>query len=277
MVRAAVVVFLLFRIYPALRAIQFGFMRITPHRMTWIGLGNFRTLLQDRIFWRAMGVSFTYTLVVVPVGLAIALLLSVLVFKARDWQQTVFKASFYMPGVASAVVIALVWQWILEPVFGLANYLVGLVGIAPRQWLSDPHLALPCLIVMTLVTTQGSPVILLTAAMGGIPKDMYEAARLDGAGALSEFFRVTLPLLRPTLLYVIVTQTIHSFQLFTPVYVMTKGGPYFATNSLVYYMYELAFNRFEFGRASAVALILFVILIIASLVYYRLLRTELEY
>lgn len=273
----AVIIFLIFRIYPAFRAIQFSFMRITPQAMSWTGLDNLRDLSQDSVFWSSMKVSFMYALGFVPFGLVIALLLSVLIFRVRDSLQSSFKASFYLPRVASAVVIALVWQWIYEPVFGLANHLIGLIGIEPQLWLSDRSLAVPALIVMELLTAQGPSIILLTAAMGSIPRELYESARLDGAGVVSEFFKITLPLLRPTLLYVIVTSTINAFKFFTPVFVMTKGGPYFATSSLVYYMYELAFYRFEFGKASAVSLILFIILLIISLVYYRLLSTELEY
>ncbi len=276
-VAPAVIIFLIFRIYPAFRAIQFSFMRITPQAMSWTGLDNLRDLYQDSVFWSSIKVSFMYALGFVPFGLVIALLLSVLIFRVRDSLQSSFKASFYLPRVASAVVIALVWQWIYEPVFGLANYLIGLIGIEPQLWLSDRGLALPSLIVMELLTAQGPSIILLTAAMGSIPRELYESARLDGAGVVSEFFKITLPLLRPTLLYVIVTSTINAFKFFTPVFVMTKGGPYFATSSLVYYMYELAFYRFEFGKASAVSLILFIILLIISLVYYRLLSTELEY
>jgi multiple sugar transport system permease protein len=276
-VAPAVIIFLIFRVYPAFRALQFSFMRITPQAMSWTGLDNLRDLSQDAIFRDSIKVSFLYALGIVPSGLVIALLLSVLIFRAQDSLQSTFKASFYLPRVASAVVIALIWQWIYEPVFGLANYLIGLTGIEPQLWLSDRNLALPSLIVMELLTAQGPSIILLTAAMGSIPRELYESAHLDGAGVASEFFKITLPLLRPTLLYVIVTSTINAFKFFTPVYVMTKGGPYFATSSLVYYMYELAFNRYEFGKASAVSLILFIILLIVSLVYYRLLSTELEY
>jgi multiple sugar transport system permease protein len=276
-VAPAVIIFLIFRIYPALRAVQFSFMRVTPQAMQWIGLDNFKDLVQDSLFWDSIGISFTYAFGVVPVGLLISLLLSVLIFRVSDSMQTVFKASFYLPRVASAVVIALVWQWIYEPVFGLANYLIGLVGIEPQLWLSDHDLALPALIIMELLTALGPSVILLTAAMGSIPREIYESARLDGAGDASEFFRITLPLLRPTLLYVLVTSTINSFKFFTPIYIMTKGGPYYATSSMIYYMYELAFNRFNFGKASAISLILFLILLVMSVTYYRLLSSELEY
>ena len=276
-VAPTVAVFLLFRIYPALRAVQFSFMRITPRAKTWVGLANFQALLHDRTFWGAVRVSFTFSVFMVPAALAIALLLSVLIFRLREPLSALFKGAFYLPRVASAVVIALVWEWIYEPVFGLANYLVGLAGIRPQLWLSDPGLALLSLVIMELVSSQGPSLILLTAAMGSIPKELYEAALLYGAGPVNEFFRVTLPLLRPTLLYVTVTGTINAFKFFTPIYVMTKGGPYFATNSLVYYMYELAFNRFDFGKASAVSLILFIILLVTSVAYYRLLHSQLEY
>src|SRR5262249_40356129 len=152
--------------------------------------------------------------------------------------QLFFKSAYYLPGVTSAVVLALVWQYMFDPAYGLLNYLLSLAGRPGLQWLADYRTAPPSLIPIALVRGPGAAIIFTTAAMGSIPREAYEAARIDGAGWLTEFRSITLPLLRPTLLYLLVIATIGSFQVFTPVYVMTKGGPSYATNTLVYQIYD---------------------------------------
>jgi multiple sugar transport system permease protein len=244
----------------------------------WVGEENYRYALRDDLFWKALRNTLLYTLAVVPVGLAISLLLSWLIFhlKSGAWQ-ALFKSAFYLPGVASGAILALVWLWLFNPAYGLLNWFCSLVGLGPFRWTGDAQSALPSLVLMALAGGHGAAVVLITAAMGSIPETYYEAARLDGARAWAQFQAITLPLLRPTLLYLVVTGTIASFQVFTQVLLMTGGGPYYATTTWVHLIYTDAFEYFDFGKAAAEATLLFIGLAVIAVVQYRFLSSDIEY
>ncbi len=179
--------------------------------------------------------------------------------------------------VTSVVVISLVWFWLFNPQYGLLNWLLGLVGLGPVGWLIDPEIALWSIILSTIVIVPGSGVVLYSAAIGAIPRDLYEAAEVEGAGALAKWRNITIPLLQPTTLYLTVIYTIAAFQVFDRVFVMTRGGPLNSTTTIVQLIYATAFNDFNFGRASAQALVLFFIIAAFSFVQFRFLSTEVEY
>jgi multiple sugar transport system permease protein len=200
-----------------------------------------------------------------------------LIFRLPTRGQTFFKAAFYLPGVTSIAVLALIWKWLFNPVIGLFNVLLGAFGLPAQQWLGSPDLALPSLMFMALAAGHGAGIVLLTAAMGSIPPELYDAARIDGARERDELRYVTLPLLRPTLLYLLIIGTIGSLQLFGPVYLMTGGGPDHGTTTAVYYIYEQAFEEFQFGYASAMALVFMLILVGISFFQYRAFSADLEY
>lgn len=265
--------------YPVVRSLTLAFaqLNLRTGESRFVGLQNFTDSFANPVFFLAIRNTAAYTLAVVPVSLATVIVLSGLVFRLGRRAGTFYKSAFYLPGVTSIAVLALVWKWIFNPVIGLLNYLLGLVGVAPHTWLGDPDLALPSLILMALAGGHGAGVVLLTAAMGSIPQSIYDAARIDGAGALREFVHVTVPLLRPTVLYLLVITTIASFELFGPVYLMTSGGPNHATTTVVYYIYEQAFELFQFGYASAMAFLFMVVLLAIAFVQYRLLSSDVEY
>lgn len=242
-----------------------------------VGLRNYAQVFNDRIFWKAVVNTAYYTFGVVPLWLGKALLIAALIFPFRNSIQTFFKAAFYLPHVTSAVIISMIWLWIYNPPFGLLNYLIRFLGIEQVAWLGNTRTAMPTLIFMQVVMGGGSSIVLLSAAMNGIPTYLYEAAELDGARPAQVFFRVTLPLLRPTLLYLVVTGTINSFQVFTNVYLMTQGGPQFSTTTIVYMIYDTAFKQFQFGPASAMAMVLFALTAVLALVQFRWLGQEVEY
>jgi len=242
-----------------------------------VGLRNYAQVFNDRIFWKAVVNTAYYTFGVVPLWLGKALLIAALIFPFRNSIQTFFKAAFYLPHVTSAVIISMIWLWIYNPPFGLLNYLIRFLGIEQVAWLGNTRTAMPALIFMQVVMGGGSSIVLLSAAMNGIPTYLYEAAELDGARPAQVFFRVTLPLLRPTLLYLVVTGTINSFQVFTNVYLMTQGGPQFSTTTIVYMIYDTAFKQFQFGPASAMAMVLFALTAVLALVQFRWLGQEVEY
>ncbi|MES4787093.1 MAG: sugar ABC transporter permease [Nitrospiraceae bacterium] len=265
--------------YPVLRSLALAFMwlDLRTGATTFVGLRNFQDSLANPVFWLAIRNTVVYSLVVVPVGLLTTIVLSGLVFHLGPRAQIFYKAAFYLPGVTSIAVLALIWKWLYNPSIGLLNYLLGLVGLPPQSWLGDPRLALPSLMFMALAGGHGAGIVLLTAAMGAIPQTIYDAARIDGAGPVQEFVHITVPLLRPTILYLLVISTIASFELFGPVYLMTSGGPNHATTTIVYYIYEQAFELFQFGYASAMAFLFMIALVAIAFLQYRLFSTDVEY
>lgn len=275
----ALLLLLTFNVYPILRVLQLSFShyRVQAGTSEWVGVENFARILSNELFYTALANTFAYSLLVVPFALALSLGLACLVFPLGPRSQAFFKAAFYLPGVVSSVVLALVWTWIYNPDFGLLNYLLSTVGIDPVLWLGDRRVALISIAVMTILSSLGVPLMLFLAAMGNIPHDYYEAARIDGAGPLHQFWAITLPLLRPTILYLLVVLTIGSFQVFEAVYLMTNGGPSYATTTLVFLIYESAFRFFDFGLASAQAMVMFILVVVLAVVQFRFLGSDVEY
>jgi multiple sugar transport system permease protein len=180
--------------------------------------------------------------------------------------------------VVSTVALSMVWLYLYQPMFGLLNFLLGLVGLPPLDWLASPALALPSIIVMTLVSASGVAVVLLTAAMGGIPKDYYDAAMIDGADAWDQFRRVTVPLVRPVVLYLLVIGFVGHFQVFEQIYVLTNGGPGFppATETVALRIFN-AISGIRLGQAAADSVLLFVFIAAFALLQFRFLRGDVEY
>jgi len=272
--------FALFAVFFLIPVVWGGYLSLLDYQVfnrEWVGLQNYREILHDSIFWLSLRNTALYTLGIVPLWLGKALIISALIFPLAKPIQTFFKGAFYLPHVTSSVIISMVWLWIFNPPFGLLNYIMELLGFAPHAWLGDVRTALLSIILMQVVMGGGSSIVLITAAMGSIPYHLYEAAYLDGATKTQAFFKVTIPLLRPTILYLLVTGTISSFQVFTNVYLMTQGGPQFSTMTLVYLIYDTAFKQFRFGLASAQAVVLFAIVFALAIVQFRFLGQEVEY
>ena len=279
-VAPAVIHFLVFSAYPIAATVYLSFVRFNLQGNSWIGLRNYQIALAEPVFWRSLANTAFYTMVVVPVGIGIALFLSALIFPLRPSGQNFYKGAFYLPGVVSAVVVSMIWLWMFDSAHGLLNYMLPTISggmVKPISWLGDAHIALPSLMFMAVAGGSGGAVILYLAAMGGIPATLYEAARIDGANRWTEFWRITLPLLKPTTLYLAIMGTIGSFQVFTSIYMMTRGGPNYATTTVVYRIYETAFEFLKLGRASAMALILALIIVGVSIVQFKVLGTEVEY
>ncbi|MGI6130851.1 MAG: carbohydrate ABC transporter permease [Bacillota bacterium] len=272
--------FALFAVFFLVPVVWGGYLSLLDYQVfnkEWVGLQNYREIARDSVFWLSLRNTALYTLGLVPLWLGKALVISALIFPLAKPIQTFFKGAFYLPHVTSSVIISMVWLWIFNPPFGLLNYIMELLGFAPHAWLGDVRTALLSIILMQVVMGGGSSIVLITAAMGSIPYHLYEAAYLDGATKTQAFFRVTIPLLRPTILYLLVTGTISSFQVFTNVYLMTQGGPQFSTMTLVYLIYDTAFKQFKFGLASAQAVVLFAIVFALAIVQFKFLGQEVEY
>ena len=267
-----------FRVVTTLVAFWMSIVQYGPVSSPFVGLANYRALIKDDIFWHSMLNTLYYTLGVVPSGVAISLVLAQLVFGLGRRAQALCKAAFYLPSVMSGVVLSLVWLWMFDPVYGLLNWLIVKLGLPGLLWLRSPDTAMPSLIAMALATGQGASVVLLTAAMGAIPETLYESARVEGASGWQQFRHITIPLLRPTILYLFIMGTIRSFQVFNPVYVMTGGGPYHSTETAVYLLYHHAYQMLNFSRASTVGVVLAVVLAAVSAVQYRTIsRDSVEY
>ena len=262
------IIFGIFVIIPVVRGLYLSFFEFSVFSSKFIGMRNFADTLTDKLFWKALSNTTAYTLMVVPGGLAVAVILSALIFRLPLKSQTFYKASFYLPGVISGVVVALTWAWLLDKDTGLMNYIFSQIGIERFPFLSHYKTALPTLAGITIIGGQGGSIVVLLANMSAISTDLYESASIDGANAVQQFRYVTVPMLKPTILYLLLMGTIGSYQVFDSIYVLTKGGPANSTMTVSYLIYSSAFNYFEFGKASAIATLLFLIIMTLSMIQF---------
>jgi multiple sugar transport system permease protein len=237
-----------------------------------VGLRNYAALFSNPVFWTAVKNTFYFALVggplTVAASLGAALLISARVVKYKP----LFRTIFFVPFVTTLVAVAIVWRYLYHPQYGFFNYILGWFGIDPISWLSDPNWAMPAIIMLAVWKNFGYNMLIFIAGLQNIPAELYEAAYLDGAGPLRRFWNITLPMLAPTFLFVGVITMIGYFQLFAEPYVMTSGGPLRSTTSLVLLMYEEGFRWWRMGVAASVAFILFIIILIWTLLQFRLQR-----
>lgn len=228
--------------------------------MEWIGLGNFKELLfEDKLFWTATRNTFFYSFGAVTLGTMGALFVAILMNQNLPGT-TLLRVIYYLPSIASGVAISILWIWLFNPQSGLVNYALSLIGIEGPLWLASPTWDLPALVIKSLWGI-GANMIILLAGLQAIPHSLYEAAKIDGANQAQEFRHVTLPMLSPVLFFVLIISTINSFQILTDVLVMTQGGPGTSTYVYVYMIYQNAFQYLKMGYASALAWILFIIIL----------------
>lgn len=276
-VMPSLLTFLIFSLYPMVDSIILSFQRLRLTGREWVGLSNYQKLLDETAFFTILNNTILYALLIVPFGVLLSLIMAWLIFRLPGPAQTFFKSAFYLPVVTSGVVLSIVWLYLYDPAFGLLNYLLGLVGIEPVLWLADPTFSLISLVIMYHASHWGGSIIILTASMGGIPKELYEAASIEGASIVRQMISITVPLLRPALTYVSILGTVASLQIFTEIFVMTRGGPNYATTNMVFSIYEYGFIRFDFGRASAVAVLLLIVTVSLAIAQFRVLRSNIEY
>ena len=240
------------------------------------GLANYRSLLDDPFFVDSLKITAIYTFTFVPLLFVSALGLALLV-NQRLQLTGVFRSAYFLPFMISLVVASVVWAFVLQERGGILNELIGLVGIDPQPWLGSTRLALVSIVIVTLWQGVGYSMIIFLAGLQDIPRDYYEAATIDGANAWQRFRRVTLPLLKPTSVFVLIISFISAFQLFDPIFVLTGGGPANATTTAVFYIYETAFEFLQLGYASALSVVLFAIILVFTLVQLRIFRHESYY
>jgi multiple sugar transport system permease protein len=239
-----------------------------------VGLANYSALVHNPVFWLALKNTFYFALVAGPLTVAMSLGAALLVNAPLVRMRGLFRTIYFTPFVTTLVAVAIVWRYLYHPQYGLLNHALGWFGIDPINWLGDPHWAMPAIILMATWKNFGYNMLILIAGLQSIPEELYEAARLDGAGAIRRFRHVTLPMLGPTMLFVAVITMIGYFQVFTEPYVMTAGGPLKATETVVLLMYEEGFRWWRMGVAASYAFALFLIIMVGTLVQTRLQRVK---
>ncbi|MHB0875510.1 MAG: carbohydrate ABC transporter permease [Anaerolineae bacterium] len=233
------------------------------------GLENYQRMAHDPVLHKAITNTFQYVLLFVAPVSAVSLALAVLVNR-RLRGMNVFRAFYYLPVVTSIAVIALIWKFILMPQKeGIANYFLSFAGMKPVEWLLNARIAMPAITTMQIWSTMGYYMVLWLAGLQGVPEEMYEAAWIDGAGRSQVFRFVTFPMLKPTTIFIVMIAMIGAFQVFGPQYMLTGGGPLRSTTTMVYYIWEQAFMRYRMGYAGSVSLVLFIIILMASLIQRR--------
>lgn len=277
-VAPTVIFSLVFFAYPLVSALFYSFttwdMQNAP---IWVGLQNYVHLFYDRVnfpyFWHSLVVTLTYMVIAIPLSLVTALTLALMINSLRRGQD-LFKVLFYLPVITTEVAVATIWKWLYDPLFGLINLALHALGLHGQDWINQPSTALPALSLISAWQC-GNAMIIFLAGLKGIPTDYYEAARIDGASAWQRFRSITLPLLRPTTFFLLITGQIAGFQLFGLVYVLygagggTIGGPQQVGLSYVLELYDQAFRYFQMGPACAMSMLLFTIIAAFTFIQFR--------
>jgi len=277
-VAPALINFAIFRYIPIFMA---GYASVFDYSLLggygdFVGFKNYIRAVEDDLFWSSMWVSFQYALMKVPLQVIVSLGLAM--FVSRELRgMGVARTIIFFPVVTSLVVAAMLWQLMYNRDLGLIQSILSAFGLRHDGFLSNPTLALPSIVAMMVWKEVGFSMIIFVAGLKGIPEMFYDAASIDGASGFKRFWYITLPLLKPVTLFVIVTQTISAFQVFVPIFVMTQGGPFFATNAIVYYIYQNGFSYNDMGYASALSFFVLALLVAVSYFQFKLLRGQAEY
>jgi multiple sugar transport system permease protein len=235
---------------------------------TFVGLANYRRLAGDGATWHSVLLTLLFVLLCIPLQTVLAIVLALLL-NQRMKGMRFYRALFVVPWMATPIVMGLVWTWIFDPRDGALNRMLGVVGVTGPNWLTDPAWALPSVALVNVWQYTGYTMLFFLAGLQGIPQELYDAAATDGANPVQRFFRITLPLLNPTMFFVTVTNLVGAFQIFDTVYAMTDGGPGGSTEVLNFRIFETAFRQFDFGYASTLATLLFVLILAVTLLQVR--------
>lgn len=238
---------------------------VVPNK-PFVGLANFERAVSDAYWWRSLWISFKYAIGVIPIKIIAAYFFALLIYTIPKFK-SLFRTVYFLPVVTSTVAIAVIWNWIYHPYYGLANYLLKIFGLPPADWLGDPRLAIWSVALVSAWHGIGYDVIIFLAGLNGIPKTVLEAAMVDGATRWQRLRYIITPLMKPSLVFVLITSTISAVQVFTQIYMMTGGGA--NTKTAVYYIWEHGFGKLQMGYASALSLILFAIILVITLIQIR--------
>lgn len=257
----------IFTVYPIGKAFAGSMHQWNPLNGTysWVGLKNFQAILTDGLFWKSIWNTFYFSAFSVIFRIVIGLGIALMLYSKMTKYKTVLRGLFYMPTVTPLVAVSLVWVWMYDPQFGLINRAIHL----DVNWLHSATWSLPAIIIMTIWKDFGYATVLYLAALMNVPKDLYEAAEIDGANSSQIFWRITLPMIRPTTIFVLITSIITYMQAYVQFLMMTEGGPGTSTYTISYLIYDTAFVKYNFGEASAMSIVLFVITGILTLIMFK--------
>lgn len=276
-----VIYFLIVRIFPMIYTFNISLREwdILSEAKPFVGLENFQKLFTDPIFWKALKNTFLYTLIIVPIGLALGLAIALVLNSIKGFV-VFFRVIYFAPFISSLVAISFIWKWMYDPSSGLFNAILKGLGFPAQDFLHDPSQVLLAIAVMTIWKGLGFQIIIFLAGLRAIPDLYYDAAKIDGANSWKIFWRITLPLLNPTIVFLVITSGIQSLRIFTQVFNMTApniGGPLQNGTTLVLEIYQQAFHHFKMGYASAMTVVLFSIILIITLFQLKVLSKKVEY
>lgn len=269
----------IFYFYPFFKVFFDSFHEVGAFNKTkWIGLTNYQKMMTDTVMWQSLGNTVRYVLVIVPATLILSLLLAVML-NARIKGRSVFRVIYFIPAITMGAAVAMIWKWIFNGDYGILNYILGMFGISPIQWLSNPSLTWLAISIVAVWMNVGYNMIILLAGIQGISRSYYESASLDGANGVQQFFNITLPLVTPTMFFVLITTLISTFQTFDVIYMMisSKSLANEAAQSVVVYFYRNAFEFSKKGYASAIAILLFVIIMLVTLFQMKMQKKWVNY
>lgn len=270
--------FIIFTLYPVVSAAITSFQKYRPLGSEWIGFANYVSTFKNALFYKSLKNTVVYTLMTVPVSMLLSFTISIMILPFKKKVQSIFKASFYLPAIASGVALSFVWKWIYDPLpSGLLNSIIRVFGIENQNWLGSGKTAMLSLVIMAVFAGLGSNIIIYIAALLGIDPSYYEAADMDGATFIQKVRFVVWPLVKPTTIFLAITSVINGFQSFQNAYLMTGGGPDNETTMAGLLIFNRAFKYFEYGEACAQALILAGIIAIFAVLQFKLTANDVEY
>ena len=274
----AMIIFIMFTLYPVISAVITSLQKYKPFGSEWVALNNYVDAMKSSLFWKSIKNTVLYTIIVVPCSLLISFIISIMILPFSRKLQSVFKALYYLPGIASGVAIAVVWLWLYDSSpSGIFNRILGILGFASQNWLSSSKTAMLSLILMALLSSHGSNIIIYMAALHGIDNTYFEAAEIDGATFLQKVRYIVFPLCKPTTLFLLVTGIIGSFQVFMNAYMMTGGGPDNNTTMIGLLIFNNAFTYGKYGLACAQAIILALVIGLLTMLQFKVMGDDIEY
>lgn len=277
----AVVSILIFFFIPVIAAFIMSFTDFDIYALAsfenvrFIGFNNYSQLFDDPLFWQSLANTAYYVVLATPLSIAVSLGAALLLNSKLIKYKGIFRLSYFIPYITTLVAVAIVWRFIYHPKFGILNYLLSLFGIQPLDWLGDPNLAMPAIVLMSVWKNFGYNMIIFIAGLQNIPEELYEAASIEGANEWNKFKTITIPMLAPTTLFVSIITIVGFFQLFAEPYIMTQGGPLNKTLSIVGYMYQEGFRWWNMGYSASISFVLFFIILIVTILQFKLQKNRL--
>lgn len=275
----AVSFFLIFVFYPMLKGIYLSFFETVGRTEVFVGFKNYQSLIHNAIFWKSIRNTALITVIAVPIVVALAIFISIHIYNKHAAVRSLFRGIFYIPAISSVVSITVVWLWIYNPDFGILNYILKNAGVIGTnvQWLGSAKTALYAIIAVLITTSLGQPIVLYVAALGNVPVELLESAEIDGANNWQKFKSIIWPMIKPTTLYVVVTTTINTFQIFSLIQLMTAGGPNYSSSTVMYLVYERAIFLQDYGLSSAMGVVLAAIIAFVSILQFKYLSDDVAF